>query len=173
MCRCALRRWLALTLMLLLLMHALPAVTPMDTIKTRLIHDQLTRAPADRRYRGFFHGVSTIVREQGIGGVYKGLTATIMKQGEAVTAAAAGMGKVMRRWRVCAWFSPPHSAGSNQAIRWLVYTRAKDYFGTFTPGAKNGSAADVMTTMLASVAAGTASVYGCVMVLGGRSTAAS
>lgn len=61
--------------------EAIVAVTPMDTIKTRLIHDQLSRAPADRRYKGFFHGVTTIVKEQGFGGIYKGLTATILKQG--------------------------------------------------------------------------------------------
>lgn len=61
--------------------EAIIAVTPMDTIKTRLIHDQLTRSPAERRYRGFAHGVRTIVAEQGIGGIYKGLTATIIKQG--------------------------------------------------------------------------------------------
>jgi hypothetical protein len=34
------------------------------------------------RYHGFFHGVRTIVAEQGVGGVYKGLSATILKQGE-------------------------------------------------------------------------------------------
>lgn len=61
--------------------EAIVAVTPMDTIKTRLIHDQLTRAPADRKFRGFFHGVRTIVAEQGVGGTYKGLFATILKQG--------------------------------------------------------------------------------------------
>ena len=76
--------------------EAVLAVTPMDTIKTRLIHDQLTRAPADRKYRGFFHGVRTIVAEHGFGGVYKGLTATILKQ------------------------------ASNQAIRWVVFLRAKE-----------------------------------------------
>lgn len=53
----------------------------MDTIKTKLIHDQLSNSPANRRYNGFFHGVRTIIKEQGLGGVYKGLTATILKQG--------------------------------------------------------------------------------------------
>jgi solute carrier family 25 citrate transporter 1 len=76
--------------------EAVVAVTPMETIKTRLIHDQLTRAPADRKFRGFFHGVATIVREQGISGTYKGLTATILKQ------------------------------STNQAIRWLVFSRSKE-----------------------------------------------
>jgi len=61
--------------------EAIIAVTPMDTIKTKLIHDQLTSAPGQRKYNGFVHGVRTIVAEQGIGGVYKGLTATILKQG--------------------------------------------------------------------------------------------
>ncbi|RYG48369.1 solute carrier family 25 protein [archaeon] len=102
------------------------AVTPMDTIKTKLIHDQLTRPVGSRKYNGFFHGVSTIVREQGIGGVYEGLTATIIKQ------------------------------GSNQAIRWLVFTRTKEALQ-----AANGSKPlSVYHTILASVAAGTASVYG-------------
>jgi solute carrier family 25 citrate transporter 1 len=78
--------------------EAIVAVTPMDTIKTRLIHDQLTRAPAERKYRGFFHGVRTIVGEQGLGGVYKGLTATILKQ------------------------------SSNQAIRWVVFLNVKQWF---------------------------------------------
>jgi solute carrier family 25 citrate transporter 1 len=53
----------------------------MDTIKTKLVHDQFTRTPETRKYHGFIHGVKTIVAEEGIGGVYKGLTATILKQG--------------------------------------------------------------------------------------------
>ena len=107
--------------------EAIVAVTPMDTIKTRLIHDQLTRAPADRKYRGFFHGVRTIIAEQGFGGVYKGLTSTILKQ------------------------------STNQAIRWLVFMRSKEFFA--------GPGGDVNKlhagyTIAASVLAGTASVYG-------------
>ena len=77
--------------------EAIVAVTPMDTIKTRLIHDQLTNAPANRKYRGFFHGVRTIIAQQGLSGIYKGLTSTIMKQ------------------------------ASNQGIRWLVYERARNW----------------------------------------------
>jgi solute carrier family 25 (mitochondrial citrate transporter), member 1 len=76
--------------------EAIIAVTPMDTIKTRLIHDQLTRTPSERRYKGFFHGVREIVKEQGLGGIYKGLTATILKQ------------------------------STNQAIRWLTFSKAKE-----------------------------------------------
>ncbi|KAJ8957461.1 hypothetical protein NQ317_016984 [Molorchus minor] len=50
----------------------------METVKVKFINDQRSGNP---RFRGFFHGVSIIVREQGFGGVYKGLTATIIKQG--------------------------------------------------------------------------------------------
>ena len=67
--------------------EAIVAVTPMDTIKTKLIHDQLSRAPSERRYKGFAHGVRSIVAQEGLGGIYKGLTATILKQGEGVWAA--------------------------------------------------------------------------------------
>ena len=107
--------------------EAVIAVTPMDTIKTRLIHDQLTRAPADRQFRGFFHGVRTIVAEQGLGGVYKGLLPTILKQ------------------------------GSNQAIRWLVFSRAKEAMAG--PGG-DVAKLSVGHTVVASVLAGAASVYG-------------
>ncbi|XP_055328086.1 putative tricarboxylate transport protein, mitochondrial [Paramacrobiotus metropolitanus] len=58
--------------------EAIFAVTPMETVKVKFIHDQNQPVP---RYKGFFHGVRMIVREQGIKGTYQGLTATILKQG--------------------------------------------------------------------------------------------
>lgn len=54
------------------------AVTPMETIKVKFINDQRSANP---KYKGLFHGVGMIVREQGLGGCYKGVTATTMKQG--------------------------------------------------------------------------------------------
>jgi solute carrier family 25 (mitochondrial citrate transporter), member 1 len=50
----------------------------METIKVKFIHDQNSANP---KYKGFYHGVREIIKEQGIGGIYKGLTATIIKQG--------------------------------------------------------------------------------------------
>lgn len=50
----------------------------METVKVKFIHDQNSTNP---KYRGFFHGVREIIKQYGIGGVYKGLTATIIKQG--------------------------------------------------------------------------------------------
>jgi len=83
--------------------EAIFAVTPMETVKVKFINDQRSANP---RFRGFFHGVATIIREQGIGGVYKGLTATIMKQ------------------------------GSNQAIRFFVMETLKDIYRGGDPDKK-------------------------------------
>lgn len=47
-------------------------------------------------------------------------------------------------------------AGSNQAIRWLVFTRAKEYMA----GGGDISQLKIHHTIMASVLAGTASVYG-------------
>jgi solute carrier family 25 (mitochondrial citrate transporter), member 1 len=59
--------------------EAILAVTPMETVKTKMIHDQ--NRPEGPRYRGLAHGVRTIIKEEGIGGVYRGLTPTMFKQG--------------------------------------------------------------------------------------------
>ncbi|PVD32736.1 hypothetical protein C0Q70_08181 [Pomacea canaliculata] len=75
--------------------EAILAVTPMETIKVKFINDQTSARP---HYRGFFHGVSQIVKEHGIRGVYQGLTPTIIKQ------------------------------GSNQAIRFFVMETMKDWY---------------------------------------------
>ncbi|XP_014866343.1 PREDICTED: tricarboxylate transport protein, mitochondrial-like isoform X2 [Poecilia mexicana] len=58
--------------------EAVLVVCPMETLKVKLIHDQCSLRP---RYRGFFHGVSEIIREQGVRGTYQGLTPTVLKQG--------------------------------------------------------------------------------------------
>lgn len=49
--------------------EAIFAVTPMETVKVKFINDQLNPNP---RFRGFFHGVGTIVREEGFRGCYQG-----------------------------------------------------------------------------------------------------
>ncbi|XP_066912357.1 tricarboxylate transport protein, mitochondrial-like [Clytia hemisphaerica] len=72
--------------------EAILIVCPMETVKVKFIHDQTQANP---KYRGFFHGVYTIVKTDGIRGTYQGLTATILKQ------------------------------GSNQAIRFFVYNNMK------------------------------------------------
>lgn len=76
-------------------MEAIFAVTPMETVKVKFINDQRSGNP---QFRGFFHGVSQIIKQQGFRGVYQGLSATIMKQ------------------------------GSNQAIRFYVMETLKDKY---------------------------------------------
>uniref|UniRef100_A0A7S3GK71 Uncharacterized protein n=1 Tax=Palpitomonas bilix TaxID=652834 RepID=A0A7S3GK71_9EUKA len=53
------------------------AVCPAEMVKTRLIHDQAQAVP---KYRGFFHATAVIVREEGIGALYKGIGPTLLKQ---------------------------------------------------------------------------------------------
>lgn len=74
--------------------EAILIVCPMETVKVKFIHDQTQPNP---KYRGFFHGVYTIVKTDGIRGTYQGITATILKQ------------------------------GSNQAIRFFVYNNLKTW----------------------------------------------
>merc|ERR1712137_563601 len=57
--------------------EAVTITTVQETMKVRLIHDRLSPNP---RFRNTFHGVSTILKEQGVSGIYKGLGATILKQ---------------------------------------------------------------------------------------------
>lgn len=75
--------------------EAILVVTPMETIKVRFIHDRRLPKP---RFKGFIHGIVTIIKEHGLGGIYKGVTATILKQ------------------------------GTNQAIRFFVVETCKDAY---------------------------------------------
>merc|ERR1712141_734740 len=75
--------------------EAILAVTPMETVKVKFINDQRSANP---KFKGFFHGMKTILKEQGIRGTYQGVTATIIKQ------------------------------GSNQAIRFYVIESLKDWY---------------------------------------------
>ncbi|GAA5855463.1 hypothetical protein JCM9279_005484 [Rhodotorula babjevae] len=60
------------------MMEALFAVTPSETIKTKLIDDQKREIP---RYRGLVHGTMSIVRQEGISGIYRGLGPVAARQG--------------------------------------------------------------------------------------------
>lgn len=60
--------------------EAILVVTPQETMKVKLIHDQVGRPPAERMYKGFFHGVRTIAATEGLRGTYQGLLPTIVKQ---------------------------------------------------------------------------------------------
>lgn len=44
-------------------------VTPMETLKVKLIHDKFMTKP---QYKNLFHGVYAIVKKEGFSGCYKG-----------------------------------------------------------------------------------------------------
>ncbi|XP_039495743.1 putative tricarboxylate transport protein, mitochondrial [Drosophila santomea] len=75
--------------------EAIVAVTPMETIKVKFIND---RRSANPKFKGFIHGVGQIIKAEGISGIYKGLTATVLKQ------------------------------GTNQAIRFLVLESLREWY---------------------------------------------
>ncbi|KAJ7158853.1 mitochondrial tricarboxylate transporter [Mycena filopes] len=60
------------------MMEAIFAVTPSETIKTKLIDDAKGPNP---QYRGLLHGTASIVRQEGIRGIYRGLFPVMMRQG--------------------------------------------------------------------------------------------
>lgn len=57
--------------------EAIVVVTPMETIKVKFINDRRREEP---RYRGFIHGIAMIIKVDGMGGLYKGVTTTVLKQ---------------------------------------------------------------------------------------------
>ena len=78
--------------------EAVLVVTPQETLKTRLIHDKLSETP---KYRNLFHGIGSIVKEQGPAGCYKGVVPTLMKQ------------------------------SSNQGVRFVVFSDTKKILGQY------------------------------------------
>jgi len=57
--------------------EAIVVTTPQETIKIKLIDDAFTREVP--RFNGFFHGVSTIIKEEGLAGIYAGVAPTVLK----------------------------------------------------------------------------------------------
>jgi solute carrier family 25 citrate transporter 1 len=60
-------------------MEAIFVTTPQETIKIKLINDMFRTDGQPPRFRNFFHGVRTIISEESISGVYKGVVPTILK----------------------------------------------------------------------------------------------
>jgi len=58
--------------------EAIIAVTPSETIKTKLIDDAKSANP---QFKGLVHGTRTIMREEGLRGIYRGLFPVMARQG--------------------------------------------------------------------------------------------
>jgi solute carrier family 25 citrate transporter 1 len=80
--------------------EALIVVTPQETVKVKIVHDIFMPQP---KFRGFFHGLSSIAKAEGFKGVYAGPMPTVAKQ------------------------------ASNQAIRFLVYGEIKAWLDKSMP----------------------------------------
>ncbi|KZT54735.1 citrate transporter [Calocera cornea HHB12733] len=61
------------------MMEAIIAVTPTETIKTKLIDDSRRAEP--KYPKGVIPGTAAIIREEGIAGIYRGLFPVMMRQG--------------------------------------------------------------------------------------------
>ncbi|KAI6118455.1 mitochondrial tricarboxylate transporter [Pisolithus sp. B1] len=84
------------------MVEAVVAVTPSETIKTKLIDDANRPNP---QYRGLVHGTISIVKQEGILGIYRGLFPVMMRQ------------------------------GANSAVRFTTYTTLKQFIqSTARPG---------------------------------------
>jgi len=57
--------------------EAIVVSTPQETIKIRLIDDQFKSETP--RFKGFFHGVYTLIKEEGFFGIYHGVAPTVLK----------------------------------------------------------------------------------------------
>ena len=54
---------------------------PIDTIKVRLQLQGELRAQSQVKYQGLMRGITTIVSEEGVMGLYKGITASLLREG--------------------------------------------------------------------------------------------
>jgi len=63
-------------------MIPLPIMNPVEVVKTRLqLQGELANSGAPKKYRGMVHGIIQIARDEGIAGLYKGLTPALMREG--------------------------------------------------------------------------------------------
>jgi len=74
--------------------EAVLLVTWVETLKVRLISDQKKKVP---QYRGLVHAASSIIKNEGPLGLYKGLTPTVIKQGSS-QAIRFSMMESLRSW---------------------------------------------------------------------------
>ncbi|KAI9294368.1 citrate transporter [Neoconidiobolus thromboides FSU 785] len=109
------------------LSEAFLVVTPAETIKTKLIQDQNSKI---KQYNGMIHGVKSIIKSEGLIGIYRGVVPVMLRQ------------------------------GSNSAIRLTSYQILKDYCYKHSLGiSKDEKNLTIITTFLLGMIAGTITVY--------------
>ncbi|TKY88090.1 hypothetical protein EX895_003186 [Sporisorium graminicola] len=121
-------------------LEAVFAVTPSETIKTKLIDDGKRAKP--RYEQGLLRGTASIIRQEGFGGIYQGVLPVVMRQGSA-SAIRLGTYSALRD------FLPKAHGSGSSLVNWL---------GTFSIGAASGVVAvygtmpfDVLKTRMQAI----------------------
>lgn len=103
--------------------EAVAVVTPMEVIKIRLQAQHHSMAdPLDiPKYRNAAHALYTVVKEEGIGALYRGVSLTALRQ------------------------------GSNQAVNFTAYTYFKEILREWQPQYEGGNLPNYQTTLIGLV----------------------
>jgi len=103
--------------------EAVAVVTPMEVIKIRLQAQYHSMAdPLDvPKYRNAGHALFTVVKEEGFGALYRGVSLTALRQ------------------------------GSNQAVNFTAYTYFKDWLKEWQPQYESGNLPSYQTTLIGLV----------------------
>ncbi|KAK7962473.1 Succinate:fumarate antiporter [Apiospora aurea] len=103
--------------------EAVAVVTPMEVIKIRLQAQHHSMAdPLDvPKYRNAAHALYTVVKEEGIGALYRGVSLTALRQ------------------------------GSNQAVNFTAYTYFKEVLREWQPQYEGGNLPNYQTTLIGLV----------------------
>lgn len=103
--------------------EAVAVVTPMEVIKIRLQAQHHSMAdPLDvPKYRNAAHALYTVVKEEGFGALYRGVSLTALRQ------------------------------GSNQAVNFTAYTYFKEWLYKFQPQYEGGNLPSYQTTLIGLV----------------------
>ena len=103
--------------------EAVAVVTPMEVVKIRLQAQYHSMAdPLDvPKYRNAAHALYTVVKEEGFGALYRGVSLTALRQ------------------------------GSNQAVNFTAYTYFKEWLYQYQPEYQGGSLPSYQTTLIGLV----------------------
>ena len=127
--------------------EAVVAVAPTERIKTALIDD----AKGAKRFQGSLYAISTLFRENGIRGLYHGLSATIMKQ---ASTSAVRMGSYNVLKETSKTLQVPQNAatvfsmGSIAGIITVYATQPFDTIKTRAQSAKGASTTEALKEVL-------------------------
>jgi len=123
--------------------EAVAVVTPMEVVKIRLQAQHHSMAdPLDiPKYRNAAHALYTVVKEEGIGALYRGISLTALRQGMHNPPFPFLFIQVLTT-------DPP---GSNQAVNFTAYTEFKGLLQKWQPQYKDNPIPSYQTTIIGLV----------------------